>query len=182
MTIDADKFRTAMRHLAGHVCLITTVDKNGKRNGLTATAVCSVSADPPTILCCVNRSNASYTAITKDKNFAVNVLSLEDKDLANRFASRIRGEERYSEGSWKVLTTGAPILESALASLDCTLSNAVDVNSHGILFGEIQAVQVKDQDAAKPLLYAQGSYGEFSSIQDKAQDLWIPHWDLGDDY
>lgn len=181
MAIDSDSFKTAMRHLAGHVCLITTVDENGKRNGLTATAVCSVSADPPTLLCCVNRQSSSHDAITHSGIFAVNVLALDDQNLANRFAGRIRGEERFAEGLWKQLETGAPILESALASLDCRLVNAVNANSHGILLGEIQAVQTRPTQA-KPLLYAHGGYGGFASLEASTQQelLWIPSWNQPD--
>ncbi len=162
MAIDIDTFRTGMRRLAGHVCIITTTSTNGERAGLTATAVSSVSAEPPTLLICVNRQNSSHTAIRESGIFVVNVLALEDQNLANRFASKLIGEERFKEGLWTTLATGAPVLESALVSFDCRIAQAVEVSTHGILFGAIQAIRVR-QAEAKPLLYVHGSYGGFAA-------------------
>jgi flavin reductase (DIM6/NTAB) family NADH-FMN oxidoreductase RutF len=177
MPIDLDSFRTGMRWLASGVCLITTSD-GGSRAGLTATAVCSVSATPPTLLCCINRSNASHAAIRKSGVFAVNVLSCEDRALADRFASRMTPEEKFAEGLWCTMETGAPALESALASFDCRIAHAVEVATHGILFGEIQAVRVRNT-SAKPLLYAQGAYGGFASLAaTRGPELtWVPTWE-----
>ena len=114
-----------MRHLAAHVCLITTVGSNGTRSGLTATAVCSVSPDPPTLLCCVNRQIAPFAAIRESGVFAVNVLGVEDRELAERFAGVIQGEARFETGVWTTQITGAPLLESALATFDCRLTRLV---------------------------------------------------------
>jgi flavin reductase (DIM6/NTAB) family NADH-FMN oxidoreductase RutF len=178
MPIDLDSFRTGMRWLASGVCLITTTDADGARCGLTATAVCSVSASPPTLLCCINRSNSSHAAIRQSGIFTVNVLSCEDRALADRFASRIGAQEKFAEGLWCTMETGAPALESALASFDCRIAHAVEVATHGILFGEIQAVRVRNT-SAKPLLYAQGAYGGFASLAAaRGPDLtWVPTWE-----
>lgn len=152
-----------MRHLAAHVCLITTVSPGGARNGLTATAVCSVSPDPPTLLCCVNRQIAPFAAIRESGVFAVNVLGVGDRELAERFAGVIQGEERFETGAWTSLSTGAPVLESALATFDCRLTRLEEVATHGILFGEIQAVRSRGANA-EPLLYAHGSFGAFTQL------------------
>jgi flavin reductase (DIM6/NTAB) family NADH-FMN oxidoreductase RutF len=177
MPIDSETFKIGMRRLAGHVCLITTADPNGARAGLTATAVCSVSAEPPTLLICVNRQNASHTTIRKAGVFAVNVLGLQDLPLANRFASRMSPEERFQQGLWEKLETGAPILESALVSFDCRIAQAVEVGTHGILFGEIQSLRVRAVDA-KPLLYSHGAYGGFASAgaAQIPEMLDMPNW------
>jgi flavin reductase (DIM6/NTAB) family NADH-FMN oxidoreductase RutF len=178
MAVDDQAFRAGMRHLTAHVCLITTKSADGERHGLTATAVCSVSASPPTLLCCVNRNSSSHAAIRASGILAVNVLAVEDKALADRFAGAIRGEARFAAGLWGQLETGAPVLESALATFDCRLANAVDVTTHGILFGEIQAVRVRPNQLPQ-LLYAHGTYGGFTSL-DAARGsdlLWIPTWD-----
>jgi flavin reductase (NADH)/flavin reductase len=177
MSIDPDTFRTGMRRLAGHVCLITTANPSGVRAGLTATAVCSVSAEPPTLLICINRRNSSHTAIREAGVFAVNVLALEDQALADRFATKLEGEERFREGLWTTLDTGSPILESALVSFDCRIAQAVEVGTHGILFGEIHAVRVRHENA-KPLLYAHGSYGGFAAAEavKSPEVLGMPAW------
>jgi flavin reductase (DIM6/NTAB) family NADH-FMN oxidoreductase RutF len=161
MTISTDDFRSAMRHLAGHVCLITTTDPDGSRNGLTATAVCSVSAEPPTLLCSVFTGTACNQSIQQSESFAVNVLALTDKNLADRFAGPIKGEERFEMGQWTTLKTGAPVLGSALAGFDCQLIKTVEMNTHSILFGEIKAVNIS-RIQSKPLLYAHGNYGRFA--------------------
>jgi flavin reductase (NADH)/flavin reductase len=177
MAIDPDSFRIGMRRLAGHVCLITTANTIGERAGLTATAVCSVSAEPPTVLICVNRQNSSHAAIRNSGVFAVNVLAVEDQALANRFASLIVGEERFREGMWTNLETGSPVLESALVCLDCRIAQAVDVGTHGILFGIIEAMRVR-QTEAKPLLYVHGSYGGFAAAGASLNPelLGMPTW------
>ena len=148
MPIDVDTFRTGMRRLAGHVCIVTT-SFQGQRAGLTATAVSSVAAEPPTLLICINRQNSSHSVIRQSGIFAVNVLALEDQGLANRFASRILGEERFAEGVWRTLDTGAPLLESALVSFDCRIAQAVEVGTHGVLFGAIEGIRVR-QTQTKP--------------------------------
>ncbi len=152
-----------MRHLAAHVCLITTAGPDGARQGLTATAVCSVSADPPTLLCCVNRQIAPFAAIRESGRFAVNVLGVEDRELAERFAGTIQGEARFNTGVWTSLATGAPVLESALATFDCRLTRLEEVATHGILFGEIQSVRSR-ASIAEPLLYAHGAFGAFTPL------------------
>jgi flavin reductase len=176
--IDAETFRVGMRRLAASVSLITTELPNGSRRGMTATAVCSVSMHPPTLLCCINRSKSSYEAILASRVFAVNVLSLDDRLLADTFARSVPPAEKFSLGLWRRVITGAPVLESAVASFDCRVSQHVSVGTHGILFGEIYAVTVRSS-AAKPLIYAHGAYGAFMATGEgsDAGSLWVPTWD-----
>ena len=178
MSADLQNFKLGMRRLAAGVCLITTRCADGSRRGLTATAVCSVSASPPTLLCCINRSNSSYDAIRTAGHFAVNVLSLEDRPLADLFASPVSADEKFASGLWYPRVTGAPLLESALAAFDCRVSQDVAVGTHGILFGEIHAVRIREA-GGKPLLYAHGAYGGFASYVEASEleSLWIPSWD-----
>jgi flavin reductase (DIM6/NTAB) family NADH-FMN oxidoreductase RutF len=176
--IDPETFRLGMRRLAAAVSLITTELADGTRRGMTATAVCSVSVHPPTLLCCINRSNFSYEAIRRSGVFAVNVLSLDDRLLADTFARSVPPEEKFSLGVWRRVVTGAPVLESAVASFDCRVRQDVTVGTHGILFGEIHAAAVRG-GAAKPLLYGHGAYGAFavSGESGEPQSLWMPTWD-----
>lgn len=178
MTVDPQAFRKGMRRLAAGVCLITTEDASGERTGMTATAVCSVSAEPPTLLCCVNRQSISHVTILRAGVFGVNVLALEDRPLADLFARPVTpADEKFSLGLWRRLQTGAPILESALAGFDCRVAQSVDVGTHGIIFGEVVDVQLRSV-AAKPLLYGHGAYGGFSSAAaaSELESLWIPTW------
>jgi flavin reductase (NADH)/flavin reductase len=176
VSINAQSFKAGMRRLAAGVCLITTGDAVGNRGGMTATAVCSVSAEPPTLLCCINRQNGSYAMIRHCGVFAVNVLALDDRHLADQFARPIAAAEKFALGLWHSLATGAPVLESALVGFDCRLNQAVEAGTHGILFGHIQAIRTRTA-AAKPLLYAHGSYGGFTSTSaEDPASLWIPTW------
>jgi flavin reductase (DIM6/NTAB) family NADH-FMN oxidoreductase RutF len=177
MAIDRESFKTGMRRLAAGVCVITSVAEGGRRCGLTATAVCAVSADPPTLLVCVNSATGSYAAMSAAKHFAVNLLSVEDKAVANRFASAIAPEERFSQGSWSTLVTGWPVLDSAVAVFDCVVCQVVEVGTHGVLFGGIEALRFR-QPHVKPLLYAHGVYGRFVAVdgaQNGSRDH-VPPW------
>jgi flavin reductase (DIM6/NTAB) family NADH-FMN oxidoreductase RutF len=177
MTIDTETFKLGMRRLAAGVCLITTRCNDGSWRGMTATAVCSVSAAPPTLLCCINRRNSTYEAIGISAVFAVNVLSLDNRDLADRFASPLSAQEKFAAGLWREGSTGAPLLEGALAVFDCRVSQTLGSGTHGIVLGEIQSVVVRTA-AAKPLLYAHGAYGGFASYAAASdlESLWIPGW------
>ncbi len=150
-----------MRRLAASVCLITTLNEDRSRNGLTATAVCSMTADPPTLLCCLKLTSNSYQAIEKAKMFAVNVLSTDDRAIADRFSSTLPGAEKFDLGDWKTLVTGAPVLSSAITTFDCRLTQIVEVSTHAILIGEVEEVALHP-DGAKPLLYVDGAYGAFA--------------------
>jgi flavin reductase (DIM6/NTAB) family NADH-FMN oxidoreductase RutF len=159
--ISASDFKQAMRHLAGGVTIIAT-EHEGYRSGMAATAVCSVSADPPTILICINSNASAHEPIRKSRRFSVNLLASSQDDIARRFSGEtgIRGEERFTMGSWAPLVTGAPILESALAGLDCRVTEVVRMATHSVFFGAV--VGVASRPAAKPLIYAHGTYGTFS--------------------
>jgi len=161
MSVTADDFKAGMRRLAASVCVITTLNADGTRNGLTATAVCSMSAAPPMLLCCLNQSSNTFQAVSKAKLFAVNVLGTHDHAVAQKFSSGAVGEEKFSVGEWTVAETGAPILASATSAFDCSLMDIFEAGTHGVMFGEIKAIRLRP-DAGQPLLYASGGYGAFT--------------------
>ncbi|MGE0155051.1 MAG: flavin reductase family protein [Reyranellaceae bacterium] len=157
MTAETATFKKGMRNLAGGVTLITTCCE-GARGGLTATAVCSVSAAPPQLLVCVNKTASAHDPIGKSAIFAVNVLSTRHIALAMRFSGQdgVEGDARFSDkGAWRTLKTGAPVLADALASFDCELVKKVDVGTHTIYIGHIVDVAVCD---GSPLIYSDGLF------------------------
>lgn len=174
---EPDAFRAGMRRLAASVCIIATRTADGRQLGLTATAICSVSADPPTLLVCINRSSATHDAIRDAGIFSVNVLAREDRSLADRFAGRIDPNEKFALGRWGERESGPPLLESALAGFSCRVAHAVDVGTHGIFFGAVTGVALRQ--GGEPLLYAGGSFGGFAAHDPKFDEglLWIPAWD-----
>ncbi len=159
--MDGDSFKEGMRRLAASVCLITTAGEDGARYGLTATAVCSLSATPPMLLCCLNRASHSFPAVVRAGAFCVNVLSLEDAPVAHRFSGERPAAEKFEVGRWRSASTGAPVLASALAAFDCALTQVVEAGTHAILLGAIAEVVLGEANST-PLLYAQGGYGRFT--------------------
>lgn len=147
-----DDFRSAMRQLAATVCVVTAGQGDARR-GLTATAVCSLSMTPPSMLVCVNRLGEAHRAITVSGAFCVNILAADQHDVARRFAGQTgdAGENKFSFGEWSVLATGAPALDGAVVNLDCSLSSDVESESHSIFVGRV--VQVRFGATQSPLLH-----------------------------
>jgi flavin reductase (DIM6/NTAB) family NADH-FMN oxidoreductase RutF len=162
MAIEPEIFKSGMRRLAAGVSIITTTGADGPR-GLTATAVCSVSVVPPILLCCINRNSSAHDTIRDSGILAVNFLAGPDRELATRFGGAETRESRFVQGSWITLATGAPILDTALASFDCRVVSASDGASHSIFFAEV--IELRIGAAADPLLYFEGAYGGFAATQ-----------------
>ena len=140
--VPADVFKLAMRRLAAGVTIITTCH-DGERCGLTATAVCSLSADPPQLLVCVNRSTRAHDVIRRGANLCVNLLARRHKALAGHFAGGRKGEERFRSGKWTTLKTSAPVLDDALASFDCVVKETVESATHTIFIGQVVDVRLR---------------------------------------
>ena len=151
-------FIQGMRQLASGVTLITTAHE-GRRAGLTATAVCSVSAEPPQLLACVNRRSETHRVIDRSGVFAINVLAREQHRLAQIFAGAtdVYGDSRFEQAGWTALATGAPVLLSCLATFDCRVVESVVAATHSIFIGKVEAITL-DPDLA-PLVYVEGDYG-----------------------
>jgi flavin reductase (DIM6/NTAB) family NADH-FMN oxidoreductase RutF len=152
-----EQFKSAMRHVPAGVCIITS-GRADERRGLTATAMCSVSADPPTLLVCVNRSAEAHPVITRERRFCVNILSAEDGPLADRFAALdgSKGVGRFSGRDWTVLGARTPALADALVSVECEMTESVQVATHAIFIGAVTAVRVSP--TRSPLVYYDRKY------------------------
>ncbi|MBL0375527.1 flavin reductase [Rhizobium sp. KVB221] len=142
----ASDFREGMSRLGAAVNLITTDGPEG-RHGMTASAVCSITDDPPTLLVCINRTNRSHDLFNGNGNLCVNVLAGRHHAMANVFAGR-GGSERFSTGdNWTTLSTGAPVLRDAVASFDCRIVERVSVGSHSVFYARVDAIHL---DTAPP--------------------------------
>ena len=128
-----------MRALAGAVNIITSMQA-GHRYGMTATAVCSASADPPTVLACINRLATTHGAVAKSKAFCVNVLRAEDWELSTTFSGAQSGEARFKSRDWTRLATGSPVLIDALVSFDCRVVKKLAHGTHTIFLGQVEQV------------------------------------------
>jgi len=165
---DAQVFKQGMRRVSGAVTVVTTRGPGGERRGVTATAVCSLSADPPSVVACIHR-NASVGQLAPVSGvFCVNVLSTDQQHVAETFAGRTGhvGEDRFGVGEWSELASGAPVLDGALASFDCRLQRCVEFASHVLLIGEVERAVVTT-DPGRPLIYVEGAFTTSVLPEDK---------------
>lgn len=153
--IEAGAYRAAMARIASAVHLVTT-DGPGGRAGFTASAVCSVSDGPPTLLVCINRSSSAYAAVSASEALCVNTLSADQTNVANAFGGRTPMDERFAAAHWGRLTSGAPVLEGALIAFDCRIVARHAVGTHDVLYCEV--VALSEGDAGDGLLYAARRY------------------------
>jgi len=160
--MEGELYRAIMRHQAGAVAVIA-VGERGARTGLTATAICSLSDDPPTILACVRRTASAHGVILRRGVFSVNLLASDQQDVAERFSGSlgIFGKKRFAGHRWTTLVTGAPVLQGALASLDCRLEEQHGFATHSIFIGSVIDGCVRAE--AQPLLYFRGDYWDIGS-------------------
>jgi flavin reductase (DIM6/NTAB) family NADH-FMN oxidoreductase RutF len=155
--MDPQKYRELMRNQAGAVTLISTGTKPN-RTGLIATAVCSLTDSPPTLLICVNESASAHDLIAETGSFCVNLLAPRHKELVDVFTAKtgLKGEARFDDKLWQTLVTGAPVLKDALATFDCKVTEAKKVSTHTIYIGEVQAGEARDED--DPLVYFRSGF------------------------
>lgn len=148
-TVEAKMFREGMSQLGAAVHVVTT-DGPGGKAGFTATAVCSVSDEPPTLLLCLNRKSSSGPILQKNRVFCVNTLNGHCEPVADVFAGRTGAvkDARFVTGTWSTLKTGAPVLDTAVVAFDCRLVEVRTVGSHNVLFGAVVDVKVNPADPA----------------------------------
>ncbi|MBV8581527.1 MAG: flavin reductase family protein [Candidatus Eremiobacteraeota bacterium] len=156
MPASTDEFRAAMRRFATGVAIVTTAHE-GRIHGFTANAFASVSVEPPTVLVCVNRVATAHRLISASQLFCVNILALEQRALAERFAG---GEprSRFEGVAYHLGVTGAPILDGALAHADCSLSEELTASTHTIFLGTVLDVGYRE---GEPLGYFDRAYRDF---------------------
>ena len=154
MTVAPDQLRTAMGHFATGVTIVTAHD--GRRPlGSTANAVSSVSLHPPLILVSLRNESETLAALMRTRRFAVNVLHEGQEPLADRFARR--GDEAWDGVDWSAREGGAPLLDGALATLECVVHDLADGGDHRIVVGRVGAVEHPD-DHVPPLVFYRGTY------------------------
>jgi flavin reductase len=140
-TVEQAVFREAMSRLGAAVHVITTAGPAG-RAVATATAVCSVTDAPPTLLVCLNRRSQTNPAVLQNGVFCVNMLGHDGAGIADLFAGRtgVQGAGRFAAGEWSVLATGSPVLTAAAVAFDCRMIEVRSVGSHNVFFGAVETV------------------------------------------
>jgi len=159
--VDLAGFRNAMALLGGAVSVITT-DGPAGRYGFTASAVCSVTDQPPTLLVCMNRSSHANVHFKTNGVLAVNVLTAEHQDISGVFANReMNAEQRFASAQWHTMESGAPLLDESLVSFDCRIAQAHEVGSHTIFYCEI--LDLRMGASQEGLVYFNRAYHRLSN-------------------
>lgn len=154
MAIEESKFRTAMGHFASGVTVVTT--RNGEElGGLTVSAFCSLSLDPPLVLICIDKGVTSHDAISSAGRFAINILSADQEEISRRFASR--AEDKFDGIGTTEGAGGVPLITGCLATIECRLKEELPGGDHTIFIGEVDQVEIGE---GEPLVYFRSGYRE----------------------
>ena len=162
MPITPDVYKEALRHFAAGVTVVT-IKSGDETHGLTVSAFASVSADPPLVTVIIDSAHHAHELLEQEgATFAVNVLGANQAELSNRFAF-LKDEDRFAVGKWTTAETGAPVLEDAVAWMDCTIHSKHRAGTHTIYVGEVQASEIPREDMA-PLIYWNRDYRRLMSL------------------
>jgi flavin reductase (DIM6/NTAB) family NADH-FMN oxidoreductase RutF len=168
-------FRSAMRHLAGGVSVIT-VGRGADITGMTVTSVSSLAVDPPTLIVSINRGSSSWPLLKTHGFFGVNILTADQLDVAERFSGKggLKGAARFAGAQWITRVSGVPLLAGALAAIDCEVEDIVERHSHAIVIGRVTDMQLSPRGAA--LAYWQGQYVAIDQNEDaiRLADVSLP--------
>jgi 3-hydroxy-9,10-secoandrosta-1,3,5(10)-triene-9,17-dione monooxygenase reductase component len=155
MAITNEEFRAALGRFASGVSVVTGKTADEQLFGITVSAFTSVSLNPPLILICIDKRSTTHDHFAEGNHFAVNILG-EDQELqSRRFASR--EADKFAGIGYAAGVTGAPLLDGALACLECRIVHAYEGGDHTIIVGEIEATRLHE---SKPLLYFRGGYAQ----------------------
>ncbi len=156
MALDPDSFRAVLGRFATGVTVVTSCDDGGLAHGMTATAFCSVSLEPPLVLVCIDRTASMHDLLQRDHPFAVNVLSAGQEALSRRFAS---GDppNRFDGLGYHGGQTGVPILDDVVAWLEARVTARHEAGDHTIVVGRVELAETRHE---RPLLYYRGGYAQ----------------------
>ncbi|MEX0935945.1 MAG: flavin reductase family protein [Gemmatimonadota bacterium] len=157
-----DRFRRVLSNFATGVTIVTGRTEAGSPVGFTANAFTSVSLDPPLVLVCADLASESLPVLRDSGRFAVSVLRAEDRDVALRFSQEIR-HERFVELALGRAPSGLPLLESALAWMDCRVRRIIEAGDHAVLIGEVMGCG--GESDGRPLVFFRGEFGTFGTLE-----------------
>jgi flavin reductase (DIM6/NTAB) family NADH-FMN oxidoreductase RutF len=151
--IGSEEFRRACGRFATGVSVAGVTDSEGSPHGLTVSSIASVSLDPPLILICIAHAAASIEFFRAARYFGLSMLADTQRDLSERFARK--GHDRFDGLAWHAGVTGVPLLEGALAHLECAVYRRVTAGDHDIFIGEAVGAHVQGGD---PLVHYASRY------------------------
>ena len=156
MTIDPDSFRSVLGRFASGITVVTTRDAEQRDVGMTVSAFCSVSLDPPLVQVCVDHAASLYAALVVSTRYGVSILAAEQEALSRRFATA-ESTRRFDGIGYKRGESGVLLLDDALAHLECRIVASHDTGDHTMFVGEVESATARN---ARPLLYYRGGYAQ----------------------
>lgn len=159
--VDAAAFREILRAVVGSVSIVAT-GRGDERRGLTVTSAVSLCLEPPMALVCINRNAEAHDTILESGSFSWNVLSVDQIELAKRFASMdgSKGASRFSSTEWGQMSTGCPVLLQSVCSFDCKVQGTLEAGTHTVVIGAVIAQGYNKEKT--PLIYSFGKFGRFN--------------------
>ena len=157
--LSAAAFRRVLGHYPTGVCVITA-NLNGQSVGMVVGSFTSVSLEPPLVAFFPNKKSSSWSLIERAGKFCVNVLASDQLSLCRKFASR--GGNKFDNVTHRISANGSPILDHIVAWVDCTIYATHDAGDHKIVLGMVADLEV--DRPTSPLLFFQGGYGAFSTV------------------
>lgn len=158
MDVGAGSFRAVMGRFATGISVVTTIDRAGRPAGITVSAMSSVSLEPPLVMVALARGRFINPIVAESGRFAVNVLGHDQQALSDCFAhAHVNpGRDEFCGASWRAGSTGLPLLDGTLASLECSVVQTLPVGDHELFIGRVDELAIhRDAD---PLLYFRREY------------------------
>ena len=156
MTIDPDAFRSVLGRFASGITVVTTRDAEQRDVGMTVSAFCSVSLDPPLVQICVDREASLFAALLGNTRYGVSILAADQEALSRRF-STAESTRRFDGIGYRRGESGVVLLEDALAHLECRIVASHEAGDHTMFVGEVESASAR---SARPLLYYRGGYAQ----------------------
>lgn len=157
MPVSKDEFRAALSRFISGVTVVTTLGKDNRPEGITVSAFSSVSLEPPLVLACIDKRASLHDHLTEGSYFAVNILAEDQQSASRLFASK--DEDRFDGARYRWGVSGAPLLDGALACIECRVVHAYPGGDHTIIVGEVESTSIAEH---KPLAYYRGGYAHLA--------------------
>ena len=161
--VDPAAFRRALAQLAGGVVVVTSADARDAPAGVTATAVCSVSLEPPLVLVCLSAGSRTRETISTSGRYAINVLGSGHRSHAERFAEA--GDGKFDDLIWETGKFGYPILPGSIAVCECEVEQSIEAGDHTVFIGRVIEATSTEASHDRPLLWHRGRYAH-TSVED----------------
>jgi flavin reductase (DIM6/NTAB) family NADH-FMN oxidoreductase RutF len=155
LSVSPDEFRAVLGRFPSGVTVVTTKAADGSDQGMTVSAFCSLSLEPPLVLICIEKTASAHDALTRAKGFVVNVLAAKQEQIGRRFA--IVDIDRFEGVGFTRSSSGYAILDDVLAVIECDRVSMHDGGDHTMIIGEVEATRA---ETGTPLLYYRGGYAQ----------------------